>query len=122
MSLLPPGGHADTVKAVGDPNYLDPKVTTEAREACSQLLEPDADVYWRGVDVFNVFGRALPDADRLYVVWGALTDSWELDPGQRTEAETVMLDAAKEFLSATESGSELDAYLSRWHERLRIRR
>ena len=111
---------ADTVKAVGDPSYLDPEVSTEARESCSQLLQPGADVYWRAVDVFNVFGRALPDADRLYVVWGALTDSWELEPEQRPETEDVMRYAAKEFLSATESASALDAYLSRWHERLRI--
>jgi hypothetical protein len=111
---------ADTVKAVGDSSSLDPKVSTEARESCSQLLQPDGDVYWRAVDVFNVFGRALPDADRLYVVWGALTDRWELEPEQRMETEAVMRDAAKEFLSATESASALDAYVWRWQERLRI--
>jgi hypothetical protein len=113
-------GGADTVKAVGDPSYLDPKVATEVRDRCSQLLQPDADVYWRAVDVFNVFGRALPDADGLYVMWGALTDTWELEPERRPETEVMMRDAAREFLSIADSASTLQGYLSRWHERLRI--
>jgi hypothetical protein len=109
---------ADTVKTVADPNYLDPTVATEARDCCSQLLQPDADVYWRAVDVWNVFGRALPHADRLYVIWAALTDIWELEPEKRSEAVELMRGAAQEFLMLGDD--ELDRYLSRWSERLRI--
>lgn len=68
-----------------------------------------------------IFGRALPDdtPGRLYVVWGELTDIWELEPERRPEAESLMRDAARDFLAIVDYTSELDGYLSRWYKRLR---
>lgn len=107
-----------------DPNYLNPKVASDVRDLCSRLLQPDADVYSRAVDVLSRLGHALPEdaPGRLYVVWGALTDRWELEPEQRTETEQVMRDAAREFVPIADSPGELDGYLSRWYENLRIPR
>jgi hypothetical protein len=113
-------GVTDTVEAMADPDYLSPTVAAEGRDLCAQLLEPDADVYWRAVDVFSLFGRALPDdaPGRLYVVWGKLTDIWELEPERRPEADKLMREAAREFLVIGDDTSELDRYLSRWYGRL----
>lgn len=105
-----------------DPNYLNPTVAAEARDLCLRLLEADADVYWRAVDVFSRLGHASPDdaPGRLYIVWAELTDAWELKPEQRPETERVIREAAREFISVADSPGELDGYLTRWHERLRI--
>jgi hypothetical protein len=107
---------------VADPNYLNPRVASDARDLFCRLLEADADVYRRAVDVLSGFGHALPEdaPGRLYAVWGALTDRWELEPEQRPETERVMRDAAREFVAVTGSPCELDGYLTRWCERLRI--
>src|SRR4051812_38270927 len=104
------------------PNYLKPAVADEAREAAARLLEPDADVYWRAVDVSNVISRALPDETpgRLYIVWAELTDMWELHVEKRSKAESLMREAAEEFVAISGYPSELDGYLTRWYERLRI--
>jgi hypothetical protein len=105
-----------------DPNYLKPAVANEAREAAARLLEPNADVYGRAVDVWNVISRALPDdtPGRLYIVWAELTDMWELHVERRGEAETLMREAADEFVAISDYPSELDGYLTRWYDRLRI--
>jgi hypothetical protein len=103
---------------VSDSSNLDPTLAAEVRESCSQLLLSDADVYWRAVDVVNVLGRALPSADRLYVIWAALTDIWELEPDRRPEAEELMRGAAQEFVALADD--EQRSYLARWNERLRI--
>jgi hypothetical protein len=68
---------ADTVDAMDDdPNYLSQTVAAEGRDLCLHLLERDADVYRRAVDVHSLFGLALPDdaPGRLYMVWAFLTD------------------------------------------------
>ncbi|HEU5370908.1 MAG TPA: hypothetical protein VFU51_00810 [Gaiellaceae bacterium] len=106
-----------------EPNYLKPEIAVEARQAAARLLEPNADVYRRAADLWDILSFALPDdaPGRLYVVWAALTDIWELTPDNRDEAEGLMREAAKEFLAVSDSTSDLDAYLSRWYERLDIR-
>jgi hypothetical protein len=106
-----------------EPNYLSPTVAADARDACKQLLQVHVeDVYWRAVDVMSVLGLALPDdaPGRLYVVWGALTDKWELNPGDRSDAEELMCDAARELLVIGDDALELDRYLQRWYELLRL--
>jgi hypothetical protein len=105
-------------KVVSDSSNLDPTLAAEVRESCSQFLQPDADVYWRAVDVVNILGRALPNTDRLYVIWAALTDIWELEPDRRPEAEELMRGAAQEFVALADD--EQRSYLARWNERLRI--
>jgi hypothetical protein len=54
------------------------------------------------------------------MVWGGLTDVWEREPERRPEAENLMRDAAREFLSIADYTSELDGYLTRWYARLRL--
>jgi hypothetical protein len=107
---------------VNDPSFLAPSVAAGGRDLCIRLLEPGADVYRQAVDVLSHFGLALPDdaPGRLYTVWGELTDMWELKPERRLEAESLMRDAAREFLLIADHTSELDSYLSRWHERLHL--
>lgn len=117
-SLLSPA----TVSSVADPNYIKPEVAAEAREAAVRLLEPSADVYWRAVDLWNVISRALPDdaPGRLYIVWGELTDMRELHVEKRSDAENLMREAAEQFVAINDYPSELDGYLTRWYQRLRI--
>ena len=55
---------------------------------------------------------------RLYVVWGDLTGIWELNVERRTESVALMREAAREFLALNDTTSDLDAYLTRWYERL----
>ena len=105
-----------------DANYLSPTVAREARDQCTKLLEPGADVYRRAADVLSHVGGALPDdaPGRLYAMWGGLTDFWELEPERRPEAEKLMRDAAREFFAIVDYATELDGYLARWCKRLRI--
>jgi hypothetical protein len=106
-----------------DPNYLSQTVAADARDACARLLQADShDVYWRAVDVMSLLGLALADdaPGRLYVVWGALTDRWELNTENRSDAEELMRDAARELLMVGDDALELDRYMRRWYERLRI--
>ena len=123
-SILP---HARTwqglrFKAVDDPNYLSPTVAERARDLASQLIAQDTDegTYWRGTDLMSLFGLYLPNdvPGRLYVVWGNLTDIWELHPERRTESAALMREAAREFLVLSNTTTDVDAYLTRWYERL----
>lgn len=105
-----------------DPNYLRPTVAEQARELAARLLveETDENTYWRGTDLWGLFSGSLPDdvPGRLYVVWAVLTDIWELHPERRTESVALMREAAQEFLAVDGSSNDLDAYLTRWSERL----
>ena len=105
-----------------DPNYLSQTVAAQGRDLCMHLLERDADVYWRAVDVHSLFSLALPDdaPGRLYMIWAFLTDRWELAPERRSEAEGLMRDAARDFLAISDYAGELDDYLSRWYSRMGI--
>jgi hypothetical protein len=107
---------------VSDPNYLSPTVAEEARALSAQLIaqEADEDTYWRGIELMSLLGRHLPDdvPGRLYVVWGALTDIWDLHLERRAESVSLMRAAAGEFLTLNDGPTELDAYLTRWHKRL----
>jgi len=109
-------------RPVNDPNYLSPTVAEEARVLAARLVaqEADEDTYWRGIELMSLFGLHLPDdvPGRLYVVWGELTDIWELHLERRTESVALMRDAASEFLALKDAPKELDAYLTRWYERL----
>lgn len=107
---------------MADPNYLSPAVAARMRDLCAELLRADTDdVYWRAVDVHGVIGLALPDEapGRLYMVWSFLTDRWELNPETRPDAEELMRDAARDFLTVGDV-LELDRHLGRWYELLRI--
>jgi hypothetical protein len=86
-------------------------------------LEPNADVYRRAADLWDILSFAIPDdaPGRLYVIWAALTDIWELTPDRRGEAEGLMREAAQDFLAVGDNTNELDGYLSRWYARLDIR-
>ena len=68
----------------------------------------------------SLLGLHLPDdvPGRLYVVWGDLTDIWELHVERRTETVALMREAAREFLALNDTSNDLDAYLARWYERL----
>ena len=110
---------------VNDPNYLSPTVAEEAQVLAARLVdqEADEDTYWRGIELMSLFGRNLPDdvPGRLYVIWGELTDIWELHLERRTESVASMRDAAREFLALSNASEELDAFLTRWCERLGTR-
>ena len=107
---------------MNDPNYLSPTVAEGARVLAAELIaqEADEDTYWRGIELMSLLGRHLPDdvPGRLYVVWGALTDIWDLHLERRTESVALMRAAATEFLALKDGSTELDAYLTRWYERL----
>jgi hypothetical protein len=107
---------------VDDPNYLSPAGWEQARDLATQLIDQksDEDTYWRGIDLLSLFMRQLPNdaPGRLYVAWGELTDIWELHPQRRPESVEMMREAAREFLALSESPNDLDAYLTRWYERL----
>lgn len=106
---------------MNDANYLSPAVAEEARALAARLVaEADEDTYWRGIELMSLFSRHLPDdvPGRLYVIWGELTDIWELHLERRTESVVSMRDAAGEFFALNDVPNELDAYLTRWYERL----
>jgi hypothetical protein len=48
----------------------------------------------------------------------AHTDIWELHLERRAESVELMREAAREFLALNNTTSDLDAYLTRWQERL----
>ena len=115
-------GTVYVIGAVDDPNYLSPTVAEQARDLASRLIdqETDEDTYWRGTELMSLFGPHLPDdvPGRLYAVWGDLTDMWELHLERRAESVELMREAAREFLALNSTTSDLDAYLTRWYERL----
>ncbi len=119
-TLAPP---TITVKLVNDPNYLSPAAWQQARDLSARLIdqESDEDVYWRGVEMQALVSGHLPDdaPGRFYVVWAELTDLWELDPARRPESVALLREASTEFMALDESPNDLDAYLTRWQERLR---
>jgi hypothetical protein len=53
-------------------------------------------------------------ASRLYQVWGALTDRYELQPEGRSETLSEMKRAANEWLAARHSRTAREAYLDHW--------
>jgi hypothetical protein len=112
-----------TLLAVDDPNHLSPTVAQQARDLASRLIDQETDegTYWRGTELMSLFGLHLPDdvPGRVYVVWGDLTDIWELHLERRAESVALMREAAREFLALNNTTSDLDAYLTRWYERLR---
>jgi len=122
-SDIPPETGYGRPGMVDEPSYLKPEVALEAREAAVRLLEPTADVYRRAADLWDILSSAIPNdaPGRLYVIWAALTDIWELSPDHRDETESLMREAAQEFLAVSDNADVLDGYLSRWYERLDIR-
>jgi hypothetical protein len=102
--------------------YLSPVVAARARELATQLVGEEADerVYWLSGDLHSLFGFHLPDEvpGGLYVIWGELTDTWELHSAKRVEAVALMRNAAREFLALRDASTDLDAYLTRWYDRL----
>jgi hypothetical protein len=107
---------------VDDPNYLSPTAAEQARGLAAWLIdqEADQDTYRLGIELMGLFSRHLPNdaPGRLYVVWADLTDIWELDLDRRTESVALMREAAREFLTLNDTSDDLDAYLTRWYERL----
>ena len=107
---------------MNDPNYLSPTVAEEVRVLAARLVaqKTDEDTYWGGIEMMSLLGLHLPDdvPGRLYVVWGELTDIWDLHLERRTESVALMRDAAREFLALNDTPMERDAYLTRWYERL----
>ena len=53
-------------------------------------------------------------ASRVYQVWAALTDRYELRPEARPEAISDMKRAANEWLAASGDPSTREAYLDHW--------
>ncbi len=105
-----------------DANYLSPTAWQQSRDLAARLIDQksDEDVYWRGVDMQALVGQHLPDdaPGRLYVLWAELTDVWELDEARRPESVALMREASEDFLALSEGSNDLDAYLTRWEERL----
>jgi hypothetical protein len=115
-------GTVYVIGAVDAPTYLSPAVAERARGLASRLIDQETgeDTYWRGTELMSLFGLHLRDdvPGRLYVVWGDLTDIWELHLERRAESVELMREAAREFLALNNTTSDLDAYLTRWYERL----
>jgi hypothetical protein len=53
-------------------------------------------------------------ASRLYQLWSALQDWFELKPGEEAEAVAAMRRAATEWLAARDDLMAREAYLDRW--------
>jgi hypothetical protein len=108
---------------VDDANYLSPTAWGQARDLAARLIDQESDenVYWRGVDMQALVSAHLPDdaPGRLYVLWAELTDLWELDPERRSESVALLREASQEFLALSETPNDLNAYLTRWDERVR---
>jgi hypothetical protein len=70
---------------------------------------------------WNIWGAALshtksPDVMHpLWLIWGALTDWYEMQPSESEQAERAMVRAASEWLALSLDNQEArDAYFQRW--------
>ncbi len=53
-------------------------------------------------------------ASRLYLIWAALSDWFELRPTERDDASAQMRSAAAGWSAAKNESTESDAYLDHW--------
>ncbi len=118
--------HAANVLDVADLSVE--SVMNELRERAAESDERDGgdesgeDLYWRTTrfhDAFNGLLNESVTACDLYAITNELTDMWELDFDGRAKAAALMRDATDELL-AVRGEEELDAYVTRWKERLSV--
>jgi hypothetical protein len=107
---------------MSDANYISRPAEAQVRDVSMRLVAQttDEDVYSQAADLLGVIGSHLPDEvpGRFYVIWGVLTDAWELESVSRPASAALMREAAGEFLALHEDSGDLDAYLTRWNDRL----
>ncbi|MFG2465036.1 hypothetical protein ACGFXB_06140 [Streptomyces canus] len=90
------------------------------RERAAFMLTDAASPYDRALEILGLSSGGLPldDGDEagkwLALIWGELTDWFELRPAQADQAEAHMVTAAREWL-AIEGDQEAEAhYFDRW--------
>ena len=86
---------------------------TAAIAAVSASAEP----YWAAVEVHGLSASLMEQfgvAYRLWWMWAALTDRYELKLEERPAAVAAMVRAADEWLAVADDETARDAYLERW--------
>jgi hypothetical protein len=76
-----------------------------------------SDTYWAAVEAKARAGDHLETSVvscRLYLVWAALTDRYELKPNERPDALDQMRQASREWIAAVDNPETRDDYLDHW--------
>ena len=105
---------------MSEESYIEPQVLDQAKRLAADIAASDTEsgAYRLAIDLMGCLADGLPDAvpGRLYVIWGDLTDAWELQPEKRPEAAAEIRKAASD-LAAAQTKEAFAAYLSEWCQR-----
>ena len=96
---------------------LDAEAVLEELGAAIAAVGGADEPYWAAEDVRALASSSMTEfgvSYRVWWMWSALADWYELNPQQRPEALAAMRRAADEWIDVAADENARDAYLQRW--------
>jgi hypothetical protein len=113
-------------KMVARPKYEAAEALRIIEEQMRQILASSGDVYGPACEIWKIafsHARHYPEyMEPLWLVWGALTDHFEMRPEESEVAAAEVRNACREWLELDRDDLvQRKNYFTRWIERLEIR-